>query len=245
MSASYLILDLDAPLIAMGGPRVDGRPQGYRIPTKAMVTGMIANAVGIDRTEVDYLQSLQDGLAMACAILRPGEEMVDYQTADLTTPHMGGPGNKSWTASGHVFKRAGGTDTLKGRRQQWRPYVADGHFMVALWEIGPLPLSLRDAANALDEPARFVFLGRKCCPPNGSVSMGVLEAESPVDALSKAAGTSRTAEFVVPFDHGNPPQGRWTPERVSGERDWTLDRHAGMQVMARISASAVHGSSTK
>lgn len=233
---TFLALDLDAPLMAMGGPRLDGRPQGYRIPTKAMITGLVANAAGVDRTDIGYLQALQDGLGMACAVLRPGEEMVDYQTADLTTPHMGGVDNRSWSPSGKVFRRAGGTETKSGRRQQWRPYVANAHVMVVLWQVGELPISLEAAAAALDEPARFLFLGRKCCPPGGPISMGLLEADTPAEALSQAAGTLRIAEFVLPLDVANPPTGNWSIERVSGERNWTVDRHTGTQLMARVAA---------
>ena len=57
---SYLILELCAPLMSIGGPRIDGKPMGYPVPTKAMVTGLVANAAGVDRTEVAWLQAWQD-----------------------------------------------------------------------------------------------------------------------------------------------------------------------------------------
>ena len=147
---------------------------------------------------------------------------------------MGGARNASWSTSGEVFKRQGSSEALQSRRQQWKPYLADAHFLVALWEEGELPLTLAAAAAALDEPARFVFLGRKSCPPGCPLSRGIVAAGTPRDALVKAAEGRTVAEFSLPHEHGREIGAGGRAERVYGERDWRLDRHTGVQVMERV-----------
>ena len=233
-AARYLVLDLDAPLMSFGGPRIDGKASGYLLPSRAFVTGIIANACGWERSRVGDLQALQDGLEIACGVVRRGEMVVDYQTADLSKPHMGGPGNKTWTADGKRFAREGSPEALRGRRQQWRPYLANARILVAVWQVGFLPVTLTEAERALNEPCRFIYLGRNSCPPASDISLGLSDASSPQEAMAGKAGDAAIVEFSMPFHLADAPGADWTIERISGARNWRLDRHTGTQLVARM-----------
>ena len=67
-----LLLRLEGPMMAFGGVVVDERLPVSRFPGLSMVSGLIANAMGLDRTDGKELQDLQDGMEIASRIDRPG-----------------------------------------------------------------------------------------------------------------------------------------------------------------------------
>ena len=233
MPTTYLILDFTAPLMSFGGPKIDAKPAAYRWPTPSMITGLIGSAAGLERRETDRLQELQDALQLAHAVLRPGDVMTDYQTADVTRTELIGP---MWSTTGKPFRREASPGALT-TRQQWRPYLADASILTALWLTYPTrSWNLDQIAEALRCPMRPLYLGRSSCPPAGPLIRAASEAADPVQALLEAAEGQPIVELVLPAAIADERQGD-IYETVYGRRAWREDIHVGADVFVRRRAA--------
>lgn len=181
----WLVLRLEAPLVAFGGVTIDHLGVIRDFPALSMLTGLFANAFGWDRSETALHQALQDRLIFAArresepyvGVLR---DMQNVQELDLE--------KRGWTTRGKPEERGGGSLGETHRRQ--RDYHPDSltAVVVSLTDSTATP-TLDDLAHALDHPARPLFIGRKPCLPSGPlrhrVSDGTsfIEAETAHDAL--------------------------------------------------------------
>ena len=210
------------PMMALQGPRIDGRSQALPIPTRSMITGLIGAALGIGRDQSNVLQSIQDTMTMAAVVHRHGQIETDYQTADLSKPFMRGP---MWTSGTSVFHRAGGD--IEGTRQQWRPYTCDADITVIVELLEGAPFSAEEILDALDEPKRVLALGRMSCPPTTRIAGEVLD----VDKLDDAA-TEMDGDIYLPAEEMEP---KWGDLLVSipGTRQWSSRLHAGTDTYVR------------
>lgn len=221
----HLLLRLEAPLMAFGTVAVDANGPVDDIPAPSLLTGLIGNALGWDRTEAVRLQSLQDRLVFAVRRDREGERVLDFQTAELQ--HA----DKGWTTMGAPEGRAGGQGTYAGRHIRRRWYDADAAVTVALRlePAGEAP-TLEDVWVALDRPARPLFLGRKPCLPAGRIVIGGVEAGDAFAALAAAApagGASQTMRCFWPDGEASLHGHR---RSLNGRRVWRSDVHAGEQI---------------
>ena len=71
----HLVLRLASPLIAFGGEAIDNLGVIRDFPALSMVTGLIANALGWDRSQAQEHNRLQARLRMGC-VLAPGAQRV-------------------------------------------------------------------------------------------------------------------------------------------------------------------------
>ena len=157
----HLIMRLEAPLMSFGGETIDSLGITRRFPPASMLTGLLANALGWRRVEARRHQDLQDRLVFAARIDQepPGRlRMTDFQSAAINNTEQ------SWTTRGKPEGRAGGTYQ---NHLRWRDYFADMRVIVALRlePVGQAP-TLDDLANALQEPVRRLFIGRKPALPS-------------------------------------------------------------------------------
>ena len=157
----WLVLRLEAPLLAFGGVAVDQVGVTRDFPAASMLTGLLANALGYRRTEWRKHQALQDRLVFAA---RRERETVfglltDTQNAQLAK------NDKGWTTWGTPEGRDGASYGAPHRRR--RDYHADACVVVAL-RVAPTDTApdLETLAAALDRPARPLFIGRKPCLPS-------------------------------------------------------------------------------
>ena len=190
----HLIINLEAPLMAFGGETIDNLGVIRRFPAVSMLTGLFANALGWRRIESDKHQRLQDRLVFAARIDREpagGLRMTDYQTVQMAdTIDLYVRNNHwviGWMTRGVPDERAGALGSAGSgpfTHQRWRDYFADMRVTVAL-RLTPADErpTLEDLANALDEPARPLFIGRKPCLPSGRLHAGLRDADSALDAL--------------------------------------------------------------
>ncbi len=156
----HLVLRLASPLIAFGGEAIDNLGVIRDFPALSMVTGLIANALGWDRSQAQEHNRLQARLRMGC-VLAPGAQRVqDFQTAQLAKD------DKGWATWGTPEERAGGSGTYAGPHLRYRDYHADlcAWVALALHPVDEAP-TLEHIAAALDKPARPLFIGRKPCLP--------------------------------------------------------------------------------
>ncbi len=178
-----LLLRLEAPLMAFGGPMIDHNGVTGRTPGLAQMTGLLANALGWEHADAARLERLQDRLDFAAAVLQPGRELVDYQTVDLGQAHLVDTG---WTTRGTREDRGSGEAT-RGTHIRYRHYWADSAVLVALRLTAPDEApTLEDLVRALDEPERPLFIGRKTCLPTMPLLLGRIEVAGLVEALEQA-----------------------------------------------------------
>ena len=225
-----LILRLAGPLMSFGNVAIDEIRPTLQLPARSMLTGLLANALGLDHRDVDGLQRLQERLRFAARLDRRGSLLRDYQTARLNKK------DPLWTTRGIPADRAGGGSTWDahgfGTVERERYYLADAAVTVALTlvpaEEAP---NLAALEAALRRPERPLFIGRKGCPPSRPLLDRVVAAESLVAALDQVppAGPTRVTTEVVVIETEDEP-GEPEAQRViavADRRDWRLGLHAG------------------
>ncbi len=230
----FLILRLDAPLMAFGGTVVDNRGVAAPFPALSMVAGLLGNALGYDRGERDRLQRLQDRLVLASRVEGRRELVRDFQTAQL------GAGDRGWTTRGGVEGREGGAATYRSPHLRERDFWAGiaATLTLALRPADEAPI-LDDLADALRRPARPLFIGRKPCLP----SRPLVDADPFVDAASARAaldavpavrslGKGNRVAHQWPAAPGEPPPGPGgRRDSVTDARLWRSGPHGGARLV--------------
>lgn len=241
MTVEVLFLRFDAPLVAFGGAAVDNIGVVDPFPGRSLLTGLLANALGWDHCDSIGLERLQARLRVATRCDRPGEPLLDYQTVDLGQECM----SHGWTTRGAPEGRKGG-EAKSGTHIRFRHYRADSIHTVAL-TLKPVdePPTLNDLERAINQPARPLFIGRKCCLPSGPLVAGRVQAVSPIDALRELPrlGVERTGigsdeplsacwdAEEEDIDSGDEQRRRLLP--VTDTRDWTNQVHTGRRLVWR------------
>lgn len=183
----WLVLRLEAPLVAFGGVTIDRLGVTRDFPGLSMLTGLFANALGWDRLETERHQALQDRLVFAArresepyiGVLR---DMQNVQDLDIE--------KRGWTTRGKPEERGGGNLGETHRRQ--RDYHPDSltAIVVSLSKPADAP-TLDDLVQAVDRPARPLFIGRKPCLPSAPLryrlpdGTSFMEAATAHDALTR------------------------------------------------------------
>jgi CRISPR system Cascade subunit CasD len=152
-----LLLHLSGPLQSYGERSRFTERDTTRWPTRSAVIGLIAAALGRERTEaLDDLRRLR----IAVRIDRPGTGLRDFHTVG------GGQTNKLTVVTAEGKRRPGDTATLVSHRY----YLQDAAFTVAVTcqDADPDGARLLEQCHrALLEPHWPPFLGRRSCPPAG------------------------------------------------------------------------------
>ncbi len=192
-----LLLRFDAPLMSFGGVVVDQHNRTDPFPYRAMLTGLLANALGMSRHDDAGIAALQHRIRYAARRDRKGSNLVDYQTVDFG-PKGSMTSALGWTTRGELEERKGG-DASDGTHIRFRHYLADAIVTVAI-TLDPADRepTLSAVSAAVREPARPLFLGRKCCVPSGPVWLAELQAESLRAALEKTPRAGRLRPKTAP-----------------------------------------------
>lgn len=233
--AQHLLIQLKAPLIAFGGEAIDNLGVIRDFPALSMVTGLLANALGWDRSDHARHDRLQQRLRLGARIHTSGTQLTDFQTAQLDGNDLG------WTTRGTPEGRAGGSGTYAGPHLRYRDYHADMDVVLAL-RLEPadeVPL-LTDLAVALDKPARPLFVGRKCCLPTSRLMAGWVDAHNILEALERHAPVEHVTRIQWPVGEGIHPHAH--PADVCDERQWASGVHSGWRPVLE---GVLHPQSTK
>ena len=219
----WLHLRLCAPLASFGGEMIDVHGVIRNMPSKSMLTGLLANALGWKRTMRAKHQALQDRIVFGAVWEddRFLNRLTDYQTAQL------GKGDRAWTTRGVPAARAGGAATYAGAHQRWRDYHADLQLSVVLRLVPAEAVPrVESLAAALDRPSRPLFIGRKCCLPSARIFEGWIDAPDAVAAL-RAAAPKIDGRLLAswPADQGSEQAHREVT--VTDERNWASGLHGG------------------
>lgn len=228
-----LLLRFDAPVISFGAPMVDQNGVVQTFPALSMLTGLLANALGWDHRDADKLSLLQARIRYAALVDRRGEALIDYQTVDLGKDWML-PEKAGWTTRGKIAKREGASGDAT--HQRYRHYRADSVHTVALTVDGEQEPTLNELEVALREPARPLFIGRKCCLPASRILLGAIDAPSLVAALAMTPRSERADDGPLPAtwwdgDDATDSDGTSHIVPVTDERDWSNQVHTGRRLM--------------
>ena len=235
----WLRFRLIAPMASFGAQMIDARGVTGDFPTQSMMTGLFANALGWSRTMRQEHQDLQNRLVYGA--LREHEpvlgRMSDYQTAQL------GKNDHAWTTRGRPAGRDGGSATYAGAHQRRRHYHSDARIagVVRLSSPDESP-TLQDLADALEHPARPLFVGRKSCLPSAWIFDGWLEdapdARTALRLIAPAGEVALRAHW--PASEGIAGAARTT--MVPDERNWITGLHGGSRQVCEGELSALESS---
>ena len=205
--------------MAFGGVAIDHVGPTRDTPAASMLTGLFGNALGWHWSDWQAHQLLQDRLVFAARIDQEGSLVTDSQNAKL------GKNDRGWTTAGLVEGRDGASYDAPHRRR--RDYLADARVVVVLRltqrEAAP---SLDKLADALNRPARPLFIGRKPCLPTRPLFAGWTEADSAYAALSATGQTPTRAQWPV----GEGPAGEATLD-LPDMRNWRSGLHGGRRLV--------------
>ena len=231
-----LLLRFDAPLMAFGGEMVDVTGPTRADPDVSLLAGLFANALGYRRQEAGRLQRLQDRLIHAVRLDREGETLIDFQTARLAA------NDKGWTTRGLPEGRGGGAGSYEAPHLRSRHYRADALVTIAasLAEPDETP-TVADLWEALEEPARPLFIGRKPCLPSAPLGLALIEAESLVAALDTMPAAGPTRHVLPPGEADSLPGEAREIVRRTTRRDYLAGVHTGQEtrvILTRIGSEA-------
>lgn len=208
------IIRLSASLISFGGPVVGERNDNQQMfPQHSMLTGLIGNALGYDFTDHKKLNALS--IQYAVSMDKKPTLMEDFQTVkNLKT---GWKGNL-YDEHGYHKRGGGGKQTIRTN-----DYWQNGQWTVAF----TTSVDHETVRDALIKPARTLFLGRKCCIPNGRLYQKSVNADSPKEALRMyLQDLDMTPHYVWNMIDG--PSSNNNTIRKRSKRDWSLyQSHTG------------------
>ena len=227
MTHRWLVLRLDAPMMAFGGVTIDHLGPTRNFPTASMLTGLIGNSLGWNWSDRRLHQEIQDRLVFAARLDQNGIRIADTQNAQLSK------NDKGWTTFGIPEGRDGASYDAPHRR--FREYLADASVRVVLrLDREDEAPNLSELAEAFDRPARPLYLGRKPCLP----SMPLLEqgsnrwivADTAWAALCAIPGTETRFRAQWPINEG-PSVGECVDRIVDMPdlRNWHTGLHVGVR----------------
>jgi CRISPR system Cascade subunit CasD len=223
---------LQAPLIAYGDEAVDRKRPTDLMPGKSMLTGLLGNAIGYRRQDAAELESLQRRMRHAARTERigPSRNIRDFHTAQLAAD------DRAWTTYGVPESRAGNSATYEAPEIREVYYLTESRSVVALaleeTEQGP---TLKEVADAVQNPARPLFIGRKCCLPERPIFEAIVDAKNDTEALylveAPKGVTEAQAQWDEPEQHSSirKDQEIW----VSDLKDWQNGVHVGRRMVNR------------
>ncbi|MFN3459371.1 MAG: type I-E CRISPR-associated protein Cas5/CasD [Oceanibaculum sp.] len=220
----WLVLRLEAPLLAFGGVAIDHVGVTRDFPALSMLTGLLANALGYRRTEWEKHQALQDRLVFAARRDRehPAGILTDSQNAQL------GKNDRGWTTFGIPEGRDGASYGAPHRRR--RDYHMDARVTLVL-RLSPAEgdPDLDGLTAALSLPVRPLFIGRKPCLPSAPLDGGFVHAATAFEALQRVPGES-TGPLRALWPAGEGPESGESVHRIidlPDLRNWRTGLHGG------------------
>ena len=222
----FLLLTLYAPMGSFGEIAVGERRMSWARPGRSAVLGLIAAALGIERTDEDAHRNLEEGLYYAVRTDAPGRPFIDYHTAQTPKARKG---RTFATRRGEL--ESGDLHTVLSSRE-WR---SDACFTVSLWPRVKDAVDLDGMADALRRPCFTLYLGRKSAPLGLPLNPAVIEADTFMDAFDKRQPNAEEKEVLkylrsrdtaptrmIAFDHDAPGAGADT--RIERRRDAVASR---------------------
>ncbi len=158
----FLVMKLQGPMQAWGGHTYEDLRHSELIPTRSGILGLLAACLGVQRKDIQGLETLSSSISMAVRIDRAPRRIVDYHTIKEA-------------------RRANRPPKDGETVQSWREYLCDAAFTVILWERTAAEVTLDRIKQSLCRPVFTPFLGRRSCPISVPLFVDMLDA---MDVLS-------------------------------------------------------------
>lgn len=152
----FLVFQLYGALSSWGDIAVGEHRPSLGHPTKSAVNGLLAAALGIDRSDDEQHLKLAQHYGTAVCVRAPGELLRDYHTVQV-------PGGKRDYASrrDELMLDKLNLNTILSQRD----YRTDALYQIAVWRRGDdAPYTLERLRECLLAPHFTLYLGRKSCP---------------------------------------------------------------------------------
>ena len=153
----YLLFTLAAPLAAFGTIAVGERRPTADRPAKSAVLGMIASALGIERSQEDTLRALTSSLGYAVRVEDAGLLASDYHTTQVPPARRN---RRFATRAEELSIPKSDLRTILSFREYRTGVLAT----ICVWLKTPGPVTLDAMEAALKAPAFVLFAGRKAYP---------------------------------------------------------------------------------
>ncbi|TVR78667.1 MAG: type I-E CRISPR-associated protein Cas5/CasD [Rhodospirillales bacterium] len=246
---TVLMFTLQAPIAAMGDLAVGERRYGADRLAKSAVLGLLAAALGIDRSDEQVHATLARDYGCAVRLVRGSFAIADYHTVQVPPARKG----RRWATRRDELE-----EPDLGTTVTQREYRGDVHSVVALWGRSgePLRFSLSALERALRTPVFTLYFGRKSCPLGRPPFPMVLDAATLADAFA----AYESADKAKRLGRGAAPDGpiyadvdarSWLGEavrddRIISRRDAILSRRRWQfGLRQEVAAVATGGTSGK
>ena len=236
--------------MAFGGPSIDRVGLTMALPGNSMITGLLGNALGYRRQDQEALQRLQERMTTAARIDQEppgGATFRDFQTANLgegtDLEYRESRWTVGWTTRGRVETRAGNQNNYAGNQGQnrLREYRTDTK-ATAVLRLDPEEEQpdIESLAQALEQPRRILFIGRKSCTPSGRLFGGFAYGNSALEALLSVPRKDNPGylppDMRIQWEDHDPEN---LPENVKAQRminlsdqkNWTARVHGGTRTV--------------
>jgi len=172
----YLVFRLYGPMASWGEIAVGEARHSASYPSKSAVCGLLAAALGIDRSEDATHQAIAEGYQQAVKMVSSGSLLRDYHTAQAPD------------AAGKFRYRTRRDELIHGKDRLGtilsnREYRADSQAIVALRTNKIAPYTLLQIQQALLTPVFHLYLGRKSCPLSAPLDPQMVDTNNFKSAL--------------------------------------------------------------
>ena len=211
----YLVFTLAAPMASFGTVAVGERRSGDVRPTKSQIVGLLAAALGIERTENDRLDAIASGIGYAVRMDHPGTPGIDYHTAQVppTTRKR-----RYFTRAEEMAAPKWELETVLSRRE----FRTDVLATVCVWLKGGGGPSLQSFVDALRTPAFTLAAGRKAFPLMLPCRPEIIAVTTVFDALQNYDMVTRPGVRDLLEARGMNTRDRGTPVRVYADAEAVL-----------------------
>jgi CRISPR system Cascade subunit CasD len=214
-------------MAAWGDIAVGERRGTWGRPSRSGVLGLVAAALGIERSEGPAHDRLEAGLGLAVCIDRPGRPLRDYHTAQSPSSRK----NVRWPTRRDELDPENDLNTILSERS----YLVDLDAIVLLWRRDGADVpTLPDIAQRLSEPKFVLFLGRKSCPLGLPLKPHLMQAKTPVaalDAYRSEAAFERAVLYRSSRDEARSRPELWLDEKDA--HDFGLATHIAERTTRR------------
>lgn len=181
---SYLLFQLQAPMVSWGGAAVGEDRNSADYPGESALAGLLAAALGIRRDDEAALLALVEHYRYAVYMFKSGTLLRDYHTAQV-------PGRVELKGRPHRTRK----DELALPRNDLHTILStrdyrhnDPIYHVAVQAQETAPRTLEALAQALCTPKFTLYAGRKACPLARPLYPQILYEESLVAAFRAYSG---------------------------------------------------------
>lgn len=202
MSNPYFLLWLEAPLQSWGHDSKFGRRDTLNFPTKSGILGLICSALGAGGEQRELLAEFagldQTVLAFVASRTLSDAKIIKTERQPLLRDfHMVGSGyddQNPWESLLIPKTNEGKKAVGGGTKMTYRYYLQDAFFAVAL-EVPTIRANV--IAEALQNPAWDVYLGRKNCVPTDFIYRGQYPTQD--EAISHALNIASEKSLLEDF----------------------------------------------